>query len=597
MCGFAGAFSKNAITDHLKSKIYAMNSLISHRGPDNAGYHRSEYYICAFSRLSIIDLDTRANQPFLDPSGRYILLFNGEIYNYIELREVLVKLGHHFTTQSDTEVLLNSYLEWGADCVEKLTGMFTFAIYDQELFNLIVFRDPLGIKPIYYMVTDDVFYFSSELKPFIKVNPLQLNSNKLIEYTACGSILGQETLFKNIREIEPGCFIKVDSMLNVNNHQYFNIADTFDYTNDQYDLHAIEDSVNKSIVNHMRCDVDYGVQLSGGLDSSLVTAMAATHRIRHQKKAMETFSVELDCQDLNESPYQRIVSRQYKTHHNYYTYNTRDIEKSLIECIWMYDYPLHHPNIIPSYLMNTLAKKKNLKVLLAGDGADELFVGYSWNFNTDTANLRKQKIIESSFFTPLEVNQKVFKGGNVDLTTRHKLIQNINDPHIATALLDQRCYLDKWLHRQDRAGMYASIEIRVPFCNIEVFKLVNSISFNNKTLNGQTPKYLLKTIAEKYLDSSIVHRKKVGFGIPLEDWFRDYSKLGHMLKYLKDDLFHSRPLYDHKFVHKIIENHMNHKANYGRILWTILNVELWHRIFIDRAFDSILENQKIPIHD
>ena len=247
--------------------------------------------------------------------------------------------------------------------------------------------------------------------------------------------------------------------------------------------------------------------------------------------------------------------------------------------------------------MNTLAKKKNLKVLLAGDGADELFVGYSWNFNTDTANLRKQKIIESSFFTPLEVNQKVFKGGNVDLTTRHKLIQNINDPHIATALLDQRCYLDKWLHRQDRAGMYASIEIRVPFCNIEVFKLVNSISFNNKTLNGQTPKYLLKTIAEKYLDSSIVHRKKVGFGIPLEDWFRDYSKLGHMLKYLKDDLFHSRPLYDHKFVHKIIENHMNHKANYGRILWTILNVELWHRIFIDRAFDSILENQKIPIHD
>ena len=199
--------------------------------------------------------------------------------------------------------------------------------------------------------------------------------------------------------------------------------------------------------------------------------------------------------------------------------------------------------------MNTLAKKKNLKVLLAGDGADELFVGYSWNYNTDTANLRKQKIIESSFFTPLEVNQKVFKGGNVDLTTRHKLIQSINDPHVAMALLDQRCYLDKWLHRQDRAGMYASIEIRVPFCNIEIFKLINSISFNSKTLNGQTPKYLLKTIAEKYLDSSIVHRKKVGFGIPLEDWFRDYSKLGHMLKYLKDDLFHSRPLYDHKFVH------------------------------------------------
>jgi asparagine synthase (glutamine-hydrolysing) len=245
---------------------------------------------------------------------------------------------------------------------------------------------------------------------------------------------------------------------------------------------------------------------------------------------METISVELDCHDLDESQYQRIISKQYKTHHSYYTYNTHDIEKSLIKCIWMYDYPLHHPNIIPSYLMNVLARKKNLKVLLGGHGADELFVGYAWNFDTDTFNPRKDKIIESNFFTPFELNDKIFKGGNTNLTARHKLTQDINDSHIATSLLDQRCYLDKWLHRQDRAGMYASIEIRVPYCNIEIFKLVNSISFDNKTLKGQTPKYLLKTIAEKYLDPSIVCRKKVGFGIPLEDWFRDYSKLGQWCK-------------------------------------------------------------------
>jgi asparagine synthase (glutamine-hydrolysing) len=590
MCGFIGAFSKDTITDQLESKVHEMNSLISHRGPDSKGYYRSNNYACAFSRLSIIDLDTRANQPFHDPTGRFTLVFNGEIYNYLELKEDLGKLGYHFATQSDTEVLLNSFLEWGVDCVNKFTGMFAFAIYDHELMELFVFRDQLGIKPVYYMILDDVFYLSSELKPFTKVKSLDLNSNKFIEYLSCGSILGPETLFKNIKELEPGNYIRVDSSLNVRSHQYFNLAGTLSKKNKHFNLEELEETLNKSVVMHMRCDVEYGVQLSGGLDSSLVTAMAAIHRTKNQKNAMESFSVELDCQALDESPYQKIVSDQYKTHHNNYVFRNQDMLNSLIECIWMYDYPLHHPNIVPSFLMNDMARKKNIKVLLAGDGADELFVGYSWSFSNDPLNLFAHKIIESSYYTPAELNKNIFKGVDIDLTSRFKLIEGIEDPYTATTLLNQRCYLDKWLQRQDRVGMYASVETRVPFCNIELFEYVNAISFSNKTMGGQTSKYLLKKIAEKYLDPKIVHRKKIGFGVPLEDWFRDDCQLGFMLKYMKDDLFKSRLIYDHNFVDKLIADHLSHKGNYGRALWTILNVELWHRIFIDRSFDSLIES-------
>ena len=386
MCGFASAFSKHVITDHLELKIHEMNSLISHRGPDSKGYHRSNKYACAFSRLSIVDLDSRADQPFQDPTGRYVLVFNGEIYNYVELRIELKKMGHDFVTQSDTEVLLNSFLAWGVDCVNKFEGMFAFAIYDRELVELLIFRDQLGIKPVYYTTIGDVFYISSELKSFVKVHSIDLNLNKLVEYASCGSILGQETLFKNINELEPGCYIRVDSNLNIRNHQYFNLGDTFNCSSKLPDVNELEEAISQSVARHMRCDVNYGTQLSGGVDSSLITAIAAIHRGENQKKDLESFSVELDFPSLNESRFQKIVSDQYNTHHNRHVFGDKDIEEKLIKCIWMYDYPLHHPNIIPSYRMNEMAREKKLKVLLAGDGADELFAGYAWNFN-DYSNL------------------------------------------------------------------------------------------------------------------------------------------------------------------------------------------------------------------
>lgn len=499
------------------------------------------------------------------------------------------KMGHNFVTQSDTEVLLNSFLAWGVDCVNKFKGMFAFAIYDRELVELLIFRDQLGIKPVYYTTIDDVFYISSELKSFVKVHSIDLNLNKLIEYASCGSILGQETLFKNINELEPGCYIRVDSNLNIRNHQYFNLGDTFNCSSKLPDFNELEEAISQSVACHMRCDVNYGTQLSGGVDSSLITAIAAIHRGKNQKKDLESFSVELDFPSLNESRFQKIVSEQYNTHHNRHVFGDKDIEEKLIKCIWMYDYPLHHPNIIPSYLMNGMAREKKLKVLLAGDGADELFAGYAWNFNDYSHTSSLQKIVGSSCFTPIELNKKIFSGASLDLTPRYALIKSIDDPHTAVTLLDQRCTLDKWLQRQDRAGMYASIEIRVPFCNLGLFKLVNAVSFSNKTMNGKTPKYLLKKISGKYLDETIVHRRKVGFGVPLEDWFRNNSQLGSMLRYLKDDLFKSRPLYNHEFVNELIENHLNHKGDYGRALWVILNVELWHRIFIDGSFNSLLD--------
>jgi asparagine synthase (glutamine-hydrolysing) len=533
MCGFVGVISEEAVTQIDREEIVEMNGFISHRGPDNIEYHHDEKFACGFSRLAIVDLDQRANQPMFDQTGQFVLLYNGEVYNSDQLRKELEILGHSFTTTSDTEVVLKSFIEWNVKCVEKFQGMFAFVIFDLKSKNTYLFRDQLGIKPLYFMNKKNKFYFSSELKVFLKISRLNVNADKLEEYTAFGNIAGEQTLFKDIFILLPGHYMILDHKNKSRKVKYYDLTDSFDGEKNNFSSEDLEKMLANSIVDHTMSDVGYGVQLSGGLDSSYVVAML-------KKDKVATFSIGLDgCNELDESKYQNICSKYFNTTHHPYRFENKDFLRYLIKSIWYFDYPLHHPNIVSMFILCEKAKEEGVKVLLSGDGADEIFCGYRWQ-NEDSQDIDLDSVIKKSAYNQIGDIDQIFEGLSYDFSERKDLIRGEKDLSKATLILDQKLYLQKWLQRQDRMGMASSVEIRVPFCNTEILKLINPLSFEDKTNHKKDPKFLLKKIAEKYLPKDLVWRDKVGFGIPLEDWFREDGGLFSCLSFLQDETFKKR---------------------------------------------------------
>ncbi len=577
MCGFVGAFSSEKLSLHCKRKMKVMINQIKHRGPDEFGSYEEDKFFVQFARLSIIDLKKRSNQPFLDTSKRYVIVYNGEIYNFLDIKKNLQKQNVKFRTTSDTEVVVESFKKWGVNSFNKFQGMFSIVIYDRKKKKIILSRDHFGIKPIYYLKLNNTIYFSSEIKPLKNIFEFNLNEEKIIEFCVFGNLAGEDTLIKNVKQINSGEFIEVDHNINLKKNLYFDVRETFYNSKKKNFIPDIHKSLIDSVKMHTISDVGYATQLSGGLDSSLITAM--TSKINSKKNKIHTYSVTLKNKNMNEKKYQDIVSKKYKTVHHGLECKPKMISKNLKKCIWMYDYPLHHPNIIPSFLMNKLASKNKVKVILSGDGADEIFEGYKWSLD-----LNRNKNYDPIFFgsyLSYEIVKKIFSKIKHSFENRRKFIHKIDDKKIALSILNQKYYLDKWLHRQDRAGMYASVEIRVPFCNLNLVKKVNSISYEDKTNFGKDGKFILKEISKNYLNERIYRRKKIGFPLPLDDWFRKDFDIMNLLKYIQDEKFYSRNIYNHKFVEKLIENHLNKKQNFGRELWVLLNVELWHRVFID----------------
>lgn len=576
MCGFVGLVSNKPINEKDLRAVVQMNKMLNHRGPDSDGYCNTEWFACGFSRLAIIDPDERSNQPMFDEDRRYLIIYNGEVYNHENLRNELKEMGYRFRTKSDTEVVLTSFIEWHTGCVEKFVGMFAFAIFDLKLKEVYLFRDQIGIKPLYFYAMKNKFYFSSEIKAFMVVSNLEANYDKLGEYSIFGSIAGNQTLFKNIFQLNPGSYVNVDNDIKLHTIQYYDIKQFFYKQRKNYSTCKVKELIHNSIMNHTKSDVGYGIQLSGGLDSSIIVAMI-------NKLSIETFSIGLEgFENLDESKYQKMCSEKYGTIHNSYNFKNKDYLEYLLKSIWFFDYPLHHPNIVPMYIICEKAKERGVKVLLSGDGADEIFCGYNWNSNYK--NMAKiDDIIYASSYTPPEVIKKVFSCLSFNMEEREKIIEDSGCVSTAILMLDQKLYLQKWLQRQDRMGMASSVEIRVPYCNIEIMECINGIDVDDKTDSQKTPKYILKKIAEEYLPHELVWRQKIGFGIPLEDWFRNKDGLGKLLCYLRDKIFKNRGIYDSLMVDRLIDDHILGKSNNGRILWMLLNIELWHRVFIDKT--------------
>ncbi len=577
MCGYVGAFSSKRISESCNKDLKSMINKIKHRGPDALGSFTSDNFITNFARLSIIDLKRRSDQPFIDSSKRFVLVFNGEIYNYLDLKRQLEKYKVKFKTSSDTEVVIESFKKWGTKCLNKFEGMFSFAIFDKKKKLVYLCRDQLGIKPLYYSKFNNILYFASEIKAFKNIFNFKLNKKKIIEYSVFGNIAGDETLIQGIKQVTSGTFLKINYSLSINKHIYFDLKKTFfnskkNSTND--DIHG---ALVNSVKSHTVSDVGYATQLSGGLDSSLITAITSINKSKNFK--LHTYSVSLNNKDVDERKFQKIVHKKYKTIHHNVVCNPKMICENISKMIWMYDYPLHHPNIIPSYFMNNLASKNKVKVMLSGDGADEIFEGYNWSLlNKKTIS---KKTIFAGNFVPYKIIKKIFKNVDHSFFERKKLIDGIKSNSVATSILNQKLYLDKWLQRQDRAGMYASVEIRVPFCNVNILNKVNHLNHNIKTNFGKDSKFILKEISNKYLEKKIYNRKKIGFPLPLEDWFRNKNGIKSLIKYIQDETFYSRDIYDHRFIEDLIDLHLRKKQDLGRVLWVVINVELWHRTFID----------------
>ena len=546
MCGFVGCFGASK---DLKDKVLLAGQFLRHRGDKKSKpkLYYDDNFSAAFSRLAIKDLNESSKQPYRKDGYNFVLCFNGEIYNYKELKDILIKKSYIFQSDSDTELVYLAFDYWGLNCFEKFRGMFAVCVFDIEKKQMFLARDALGIKTLYYTIKEQNVYFASEIKafkPFISFSP---NYDNLFEFLKFGTNLGKSTIFKGIYQLKPAQILSIDVNLDTKTSKFFSLVDTFGDDED-IDFSQIKDLLDESVRLHCDCDVKYGSQLSGGLDSSLITALAHKY-----SKDMETFSVRFTNKDLDETKFQKLLTDELQIQSNFIVYdNFFNIDK-LNQAIYFEDFPLHHPNILASNEINMLAECKANKVLLSGDGADEVFCGYNWHLREFKMSELDEAINKLSYcpFENLKNSVKLHqKELNPEILSDISKIPN----NQVMVYLGQRIYLDKWLRRQDRSGMQNSLEIRVPYLDIALLKALNKYSIKAKTNNFRNAKFILKKVAEPYINNKIIYQKKIGFPMPIKEYFAS-KKAEIFWEFLRSKKVKERGFYNFAYIENLITNH------------------------------------------
>jgi asparagine synthase (glutamine-hydrolysing) len=606
VCGIVAIISKDAPLPSNKL-IINMRDLLSHRGPDDSGIWSNNNIQIGFRRLSIQDPSPNGHQPMINETGRYVIVFNGEIYNFKILRDELRTLGASFSSGTDTEVVLHAFHYWGPSCVEKFTGMFAFIIVDTKNNTVFVARDHLGIKPLYTHETNAFIYFSSEIKAFAPISHLELNEKTVYEQILFRYVSGKSTPIKNVNKFLPGSWTFYKNGKPFKNHVYYSIHKSLQRQGKMTSpsLEEIESQLNESIILHTESDVGYTVQLSGGVDSSYVTGIVSS-----LKPNLQTYSIALNHDKYDESVYQKLISNKFKTNHFELNLDGNKFNDAIETASWHMDVPIVHLGCV--FLM-LLCKEisKSSKVVITGEGADELFGGYSRyslqkliylsNYlkrlglkgdflpNLPIIRVLKTQLQTHDIFSQLTMNTKVMEGLlssdlHADLSYRQATMENLHHPIDKLLAHDQACYLSSLLDRQDKMSMAASVESRVPFCNPHLFEMVNPIS-PNKKIYKRTPKYLFKKIAENILPTDVIYRRKIGLTLPIDDWLRKGGALHERLTYLTDETFKNRGLYNSKQIENLINQHISKKCNAGKYLMSILMFEIWIRTFFDRSHE------------
>ncbi len=584
MCGI------NGITVRDEKAIKLMNNTLKHRGPDALQYKLFSNLSLGHARLSIIDLTSAGNQPMT--KFGYTIVFNGEIYNYIELKEELITKGYKFTTKTDTEIILAAYDFWGKGCLNKFNGMWAFAIYNPKKDELFLSRDRFGVKPLYYSILDNRLVFSSEIKPILKLGIKRKPNIKTISSYLIKGIIDYDknTFFENIYNLEPGHYITWNLKNNKYSiKRYYSIKLNKIKISKKQAESKIKKLLEDSIRLRYRSDVEVGCCLSGGLDSS--TIVGVSDKLFHNHK-LKTFSAVFPGSKINEEKYMDIVSKKlnvknYKTKPKY-----SDLLKDINDLIYYQEEPFGSTSIYAQYRVMKLVSENKVKVLLDGQGADELFAGYHSYFNSYINQLIREKrineIIGSTLFwkyflfyvssNPKKITNKILKINNSKL---YKLkYQGITIPKYIDEymLLCMKTSLRTLLKWEDKNSMRFSIESRVPFLDYRLVEFAFSLPYYYKIKNFET-KYIFRKAIKDYIPKEIIDRKdKIGFATPENDWF----KTKEFDKFVKDiiysESFKSRPYWNYTEIQKI---YLKKNKEYYSNIWRIINTELWLRQFID----------------
>ncbi len=620
MCGICGVVDIYANKKIDESVIKKMTDVISHRGPDDEGLHLSKKCGLGFRRLSIIDL-ALGHQPMCNEHGDIWIVFNGEIYNHKKIRQELESKGHIYKTKTDTETIIHLYEEDGIDGLKKMNGMFAFAIWDSSKNRLVIARDRLGIKPLHYTVSDNCIIFGSEIKSILEhpaVLP-ELNTQGLEELLTFRYISGDKTAFKGISNLLPG-HVMVCQNGNITISKFWDIAipdESMDIDEKQA-IDTLEKYLKSSVELRLMSDVPVGTFCSGGVDSSLTTAYAKLVG----NSELHTFSVGFHEKQWDETPYAAMVAERYGTNHHVLRMDGKTYADSLPKLIWYHDIPIYHPSTILIYHVSKLAREY-VTVVLTGEGADEDFGGYPrylipreyarfekipLTARKVLGNLinciphRKLKKIGSVLpFTPEEVilyngayvpphfiKSLICSDAEQELNYRRSVISktNLDSCNLveATMLSDMKNYIPSLLHRLDKMTMATSIEGRVPFMDHNLVEWAFQVPLQLK-IRGLKNKYIVKKLGEKMLPHKVIYRQKVGFGVPIVDWLRDRNGLGRYLAMFFEDQFKDRGLVDSTMVNNLVSEHLAGKSNHCEILWSLINLELWLRIFVDKTLD------------
>ena len=587
MCGICGEFKfKERPFDDLK--LTGLMDSIASRGRDSKGTFKNSEVFLGHHRLSIIDTSEKSNQPMVIEN--YVIVFNGIIYNYKDIRKELIAKGHVFKSVGDTEVIVRSYIEYGDKCVDHFDGVFSFCIYNSINKNIFLARDRIGIKPLYYSINDDELIFSSSMTGILKnrnnyeINPIALH----YQFTLHSVVPAPHTIINGINKLEPGHTLNVNKLGQTYLNKYFDINETelINYKEDEI-ISNIDVLLNNAVEKRLNiADVPVGILLSGGLDSSLITAISKKY-----KERLNTFSIgfnTINDEIGNEFYYSDLVSEDFNTLHKKYKISDDDLYNNLDTVISNMSEPMFSQDSSAFFL---LAEKVSLsnKVVLSGQGADEIFGGYFWyeqilnDSDTNETNILSKYYFDRTFDNYCSaIDKKYINGNYVFNDIDNKLKQMDND----LPLLDKvfrlelsTFIIDDPVKRVDNMTMSHALESRVPFLDIELIKFM--LSVKGETKINKSNKYYLKKLSENYLKKEVIHRDKFYFPVPplkfIKDRFYDYCK-----KILSSDAALQRGIYKKEYINKLLARPNDNFTNLnGNELWHFTLLERWLQLNID----------------
>lgn len=594
MCGIAGALRHDGARVDPAALQRAARS-ISHRGPDDEGFHLDGPVGLAHRRLSIIDLSSAGHQPMSNEDGSTWLTYGGEIYNFRELRKLLIGLGHRFMSHTDSEVLVHGYEEWGTGLLERLNGIFHFAIWDSRRRELLLARDRFGAKPLYLHSNGSQTTFASEAKAILALRGerASLSTSSLVEYMAFQNIYGEETLFDGITMLTPGTWLRIDEDGTRTRGTYFDPLPSPQATVGEDLSEVLGDALQRAVDKQLMSDVPVGAYLSGGMDSASLV-MLAGRRISH----IHTFTAGFDVSDASplelaadERRDAEVVARQVGTEHYEAVLHAGDLARVLPELVWHLE-DLRAGTCYQNYFVARLASKF-VKVVLAGTGGDELFAGYPWRYELLNATTDRAGFLDTYYDYWCRLlkdserreafTDEVWEAGASDPQRSFEKVTAHLDPDlepIEQALyFEQRTFLHGLLTVEDKMSMAHSMEARVPFLDNDLADLAVRIPARVRAGSAEG-KVVLRDAARAFLPDTLVRKRKQGFAPPDRTWYR-----GRNLTYIRDVLLDPsalrRGLFRPAFVERTIREHADGKHDRRLLIWSLLCLEWWQRLFVD----------------